>query len=487
MTTEHVFPKGFLWGGAIAANQAEGAFDVDGKGLSTADMVSYTKTKNYSDIASLMHRSSESIDQALQHPTAEGYPKRYGIDFYHHYKEDIALFAEMGFKVFRLSIAWTRIFPNGDDAQPNEKGLQHYEDLFKELRKYNIEPLVTLSHYEMPMNLVLKYGSWKNRAVIGFFERYAETVMTRYKDLVKYWLTFNEINTTIIEPFTGAGIITDREENPQQAAYQALHHQFIASSLVTKRAKEINPEFQIGCMLARMLHYPATSKPADMIQCQFDNQMNLMYTDVQVRGSYPPITKRFFAENQIQIQMEAEDEAILKKYTVDFISFSYYMTLISTVTPEDYGVTGGNLFSTVKNPYLKVTEWGWQLDPEGLRYALKEMYDRYQVPLFVVENGLGASDVLEADGTIIDDYRIEYFRQHLGQLKEAIQDGVDVMGYTSWGAIDIISASTSEMSKRYGFIYVDQDNEGHGTLQRFKKKSFDWYKKVIASNGEDLS
>ncbi|MEK3686803.1 6-phospho-beta-glucosidase [Paenibacillus sp. FSL R10-2736] len=483
MTT---FPHGFLWGGAIAANQAEGAFDADGKGLSTADMVPYYKKKDYTNLKELMHVTSETIERGMQHASAEGYPKRYGIDFYHRFKEDIALFGELGFKVFRMSINWSRIFPNGDDAAPNEKGLQFYDDMFDEMRKYGIEPLVTLSHYEMPMSLVLNYGGWRNRAVIAFYEKYAETVMTRYRDKVKYWLTFNEINTTIIEPFTGGGVVEDTVDNIREASYQALHHQFVASSLATRKGREINPEFRIGCMLARMIHYPATSDPEDVLQAQIDNQLNLMHTDVQARGSYPPFMKRYFADNHIQLVTEPGDEQLLRENTVDFISFSYYTSLISTVTPEKYGVTGGNLFSTVKNPNLKITEWGWQLDPIGLRIVLKELYDRYQLPLFVVENGLGAKDKVEEDGSIQDDYRIDYLRKHITQVKEAVLDGVEVMGYTAWGAIDIISASTSEMSKRYGVIYVDQDDDGNGTLDRKKKKSFYWYQKAIASNGADL-
>ncbi|UQZ35647.1 6-phospho-beta-glucosidase [Paenibacillus sp. PK3_47] len=486
MSIQQGFPEGFLWGGAIAANQAEGAFDADGKGLSTADMVPYFKKKDYTNLKELMHVTSESIQRAMQHPTAEGYPKRYGIDFYHRYKEDIALFGELGFKVFRMSINWPRIFPNGDDAEPNEKGLQFYDDMFDEMLKHGIEPLVTLSHYEMPMSLVLKYGGWRNRKIIAFYEKYAETVMTRYKDKVKYWLTFNEINTTVIEPFTGGGVVEDTVDNIREASYQALHHQFVASSLATKKAREINPDFKIGCMLARMIHYPATSSPEDVLQAQVDNQLNLLHTDVQARGSYPPFVKRYFAENNINLAVEPGDEQLLREHTVDFISFSYYTSLISTVDPEKYGVTGGNLFSTVKNPNLQVTEWGWQLDPIGLRIVLKELYDRYQLPLFVVENGLGAKDKVEEDGSINDDYRIDYLRKHITQVKEAVMDGVEVMGYTSWGAIDIISASTSEMSKRYGVIYVDQDDEGNGTLNRFKKKSFYWYQKAIASNGADL-
>ena len=361
MINRQGFQEGFLWGGAIAANQAEGGFDAGGKGWSTADMVPYFEKKDYTNLRELMHVTSATVEKAMSHHSAEGYPKRYGIDFYHRFKEDIALFAELGFKTFRLSINWPRIFPNGYDAEPNEEGLRFYDEVFDELRKYDIEPLVTLSHYEMPMALVLKYNGWAGREVIGHFVRYAETVMNRYKDKVKYWLTFNEINTTIIEPFTGGGIIEDRVENTMQASYQALHHQFVASSLVTEKARQINPNFQIGCMLARMIHYPATSKPEDVLQAQIDNQLNLLHTDVQVRGSYPTFMARYWAENGITIAMEPGDEQILREHTVDFISFSYYTSLVSAVNPEEYGVTGGNLYSTIKNPNLERTEWGCSL------------------------------------------------------------------------------------------------------------------------------
>ncbi|HEY0258891.1 MAG TPA: family 1 glycosylhydrolase [Lacisediminihabitans sp.] len=481
------FPAGFLWGGAFAASQAEGGFDAGGRGLSTSDMTPYRAKKDYGDLVDLMHVSRETIATAMATPGTKGYPKRYGVDFFSRYREDIALFAEMGYTTLRLSIAWSRIFPNGDDAEPNEAGLAFYDDVFAELRRHHIEPLVTLSHYEMPMTLVLKYGGWESRAVIDLFARYADTVMTRYRDVVTYWLTFNEINTTTIEPFTGAGIITDRGEDWKQRAYQGLHHQFLASAIVTRRAHEINPRFKIGCMLARMLHYPATSSPDDMLLSQTDNDLNLAFSDVQVRGSYPGLLKRYWRDHDIEVRMRDGDEQLLRENTVDFLSFSYYMTLVSSTTPEKYGSTGGNLFSTVKNPHLAVTEWGWQLDPSGLRFALRDMWNRYQVPLFVVENGLGARDTLTADGRVHDDYRIAYTRDHLLAVREAILDGVDVMGYTTWGAMDIISASTSEMSKRYGFIYVDQDDEGDGTRDRYRKDSFFWYQKVIASNGADLS
>ncbi|MDO3408506.1 6-phospho-beta-glucosidase [Saccharibacillus sp. CPCC 101409] len=483
---ETPFPADFLWGGAIAASQAEGGFDEGGRGLSTSDMVPYAKQTDYVDLAAHMSRSEASIREAIGHPGSEGYPKRYGIDFYHRYAEDIELFAELGFKTFRMSISWSRIFPNGDDAQPNEEGLAFYDSVFDELNKKGIEPLVTMSHYDMPIKLSLEYGGWKSRKVIDLFVRYAETILNRYRGKVKYWLTFNEINTTIIEPYTGGGLIAERENNLLEASYQAVHHQFIASALATRAARSIDPASKIGCMLARMIHYPATSDPDDVLAAQLENQLNLLHTDVQVRGAYPAIAKRYFADHHIKLKMEAGDEEILRENTVDFISFSYYTSLVAAADPGKYGVTGGNLYSTIKNPNLPVTEWGWHLDPVGLRVVLKEFYDRYEVPLFIVENGLGAVDTMQADGTVEDDYRIDYMRRHIEQIGEAIRDGVDVMGYTLWGAIDIVSASTSQMSKRYGVIYVDQGDDGRGTLDRSRKKSFGWYKNVIATNGAEL-
>ncbi|MFD1179137.1 glycoside hydrolase family 1 protein [Paenibacillus puldeungensis] len=479
------FPEHFLWGGATAANQLEGAYNEDGKGLSSADMVVYVpKEKRTGGHA--IEITSEQIDKILSGKLDhERFPKRHGIDFYHRYKEDIALFAEMGFKVFRISINWSRIFPNGDDAQPNEAGLQFYDNVFDELHTYGIEPLVTLAHYETPLGLTQKYNGWASREVIGHFTNYAETVFRRYKNKVKYWLTFNEINMMTISPFTGGGVVIDRVQNKQQTIYQALHHQFVASALATKLCHEIIPGAMIGCMLARMETYPATCNPEDVRKSQHENQMNLFFTDVHARGEYPSYMTRYFEENNIVIEKDASDDEILKAYPVDYISFSYYMSL--TVSSELGGDRAeGNLFGGVKNPYLKASDWGWQIDPVGLRITLNNFYDRYQKPLFIVENGLGAYDKVEEDGSIHDTYRIDYLRQHIAQMKEAIKDGVDLIGYTSWGPIDLVSMSTSEMSKRYGFIYVDLDDEGNGTLKRSKKDSFQWYKQVIATNGEVL-
>lgn len=478
------FPKNFYWGGATAANQIEGGYDEGGKGLSAADFVEYIpKHQRTKDNA--MEITSEQIRKTLSGESTARHPKREGIDFYHRYKEDIALLAEMGFTAFRLSIHWARIFPNGYDETPNEEGLQFYDNVFDELAKYNIEPVVTLSHYETPYGLTEKYNGWVGRETVDHFVRYAETVFTRYKDKVKLWMTFNEINMITISPYTGGGILSDQEKDPLQAKYQGLHHQFLASSLATKKLHEIIPEGKMGCMLARMSHYPNTPNPLDVLKAQQDNQSNLFFTDVHARGAYPEFMTRYFVENNIKIIKEAGDDDIIKKYPVDYISMSYYMSLLSSASPEGE-VTEGNLMNSLKNPYLEASDWGWQIDPVGLRVALNDMYDRYQLPIFIVENGLGAYDKVEEDGSIHDDYRIDYLRKHIEQMKEAVGDGVDLMGYLSWAPIDLVSMSTSEMSKRYGFVYVDKDDEGNGTLARSRKDSFSWYKKVIESNGEQL-
>ena len=466
-----VFPKGFLWGGATAANQFEGAYSEDGKGLSVQDV---TPQGGFGPIT--------------EEPTEDNL-KLKGIDFYHRYKEDIALFAEMGFKVFRLSIAWSRIFPKGDELEPNEAGLAFYDRVFDELEKYGIEPLVTLSHYETPLHLAREYNGWANRDLISFYERYVRTVFERYQHRVKYWLTFNEVNSVLHAPFMSGGIVTPPEELSQQDLYQAVHHELVASALATKIAHEINPEMKVGCMVLAMPAYPMTSHPLDQLAVrQFENQ-NYLFSDIHVRGKYPNYIKRYFKDNNIEIQFADGDEELLLNHTVDFISFSYYMSVAQAHNPEAYTSGKGNIMGGITNPYLEASEWGWQIDPVGLRLVLNDFYDRYQLPLFIVENGLGAKDEL-VEGpngpTVEDDYRIDYLQKHLVQVGEAVKDGVKVMGYTTWGCIDLVSASTAEMSKRYGFIYVDRHDDGTGTLARYKKKSFDWYKEVIATNGEKL-
>ncbi|MCI1678804.1 MAG: 6-phospho-beta-glucosidase [Ewingella americana] len=459
------FPDGFLWGGAVAANQVEGAYLADGKGLSTSDL---QPQGIFGEIKSRVAGDFSVKDRA--------------IDFYHRFPEDIKLFAEMGFTVLRTSIAWTRIFPQGDETQPNEAGLAYYDRLFDEMKKYGITPLVTLSHYEMPYGLVANYGGWGNRKTIDFFENYARTVFERYQHKVKHWLTFNEINMSLHAPFTGVGLAA---ESSKQAIYQAIHHQLVASARAVKACHEIVAGGQVGNMLLGGMLYPLSCKPADVLETQQQNRDWLFFGDVQVRGYYPAYMKRFFKQHQIELKITPEDIATLKQ-TVDFISFSYYMTGCVTTDPEQNQAARANILNMVPNPHLASSEWGWQIDPVGLRYLMNELYDRYQKPLFIVENGLGARDKIEADGSINDDYRIQYINDHLVQVREAIADGVEVMGYTSWGPIDLVSASKAEFSKRYGFIYVDCDDQGQGTLERRRKKSFYWYADIIKHHGATL-
>lgn len=481
------FPKGFLWGGAMAANQVEGAWNIDGKGLSVADMDTFKSNLSLDDYEGHMATSSTSIEKAKNDLSDKNYPKRRGIDFYHRYKEDLSLFAEMGFKVLRVSIAWSRIFPTGEEAEPNEKGLQFYENLFTEMKRLGIEPIVTLSHYEMPLELSIKYNGWAERKVIDDFVRFSNVCFHRYKDLVKYWLTFNEIDSIHRHPFKTAGIIPDRcpEGKEEEIIYQALHHQFVASALVTADCHRIIPGSQVGCMLTKLTTYPHTCHPKDVEATLKKNLHNYFFADVQVFGEYPVMIDRMLEKKNIHIEMKRNDKEILRENTVDFVSFSYYMSLTESVQ-EGLEKTAGNTIMGVKNPHLHSTDWGWQIDPVGLKISLIELYDRYKKPLIIVENGMGAYDQVNSDGSIHDEYRIEYFREHFKQMKEAIEEGVDLFGYTSWGCIDLVSAGTSQMSKRYGFIYVDQDDEGNGTLDRKKKDSFYWYKRVIESNGQDL-
>ncbi len=464
------FPDGFLWGGAVAANQCEGAYLEDGKGLSIQDVL-----------------PKGIAGPRSERPTPDNL-KLEGIDFYHRYKEDVKLMAEMGFKVFRTSIAWSRIYPNGDEQEPNEKGLRFYDDLFDECRKYGMELVVTLSHYETPLYLAEHYDGWCSREMITFYKRYVTTVFTRYRDKVKYWLTFNEINSILHAPFMSGGINTPKEQLTENQLYQAIHHELVASAWAVKIGHEINPDFQIGCMVLSAPVYPLTPDPADVIAMMEKDHENMMFGDVHVRGYYPGYAKRYFREHGISLGMTAEDEEILK-HTVDFVSFSYYTSSCAAADPKEAS-GGGNILMGIPNPALQASEWGWQIDPKGLRYVLNDLWDRYQKPLFIVENGLGALDTLTEgpDGcpTVLDDYRIEYLREHIRQMEEAVLDGVNLIGYTTWGCIDLVSASTAELRKRYGFIYVDRKDDGSGSLERYRKKSFYWYRKVIESNGREL-
>ena len=458
-----------MWGGAVAANQCEGAYRADGKGLSIQD---------------IMPRGIKG--EPTREPTVDNM-KLVAIDFYHRYKEDIAMFAEMGFQVFRLSIAWTRIFPNGDDEKPNEKGLQFYDDVFDECRKYGIEPMVTISHYETPLHLAKKYDGWRSRKMIEYYMKFCNVIFERYKDKVKYWLTFNEINSILHQPLISGGILTPKEKLTRQDLYQAIHHELVASAKAVKMAHEMMPEAKVGCMILAMPTYPLTSRPDDVLAAMKAEQKNYFFADVQVRGRYPKYLDTYLKKEGVSIQMEPGDEEALK-YTVDFISFSYYVSVCESADPMEKGE--GNLIGGLKNPYLKYSEWGWQIDPVGLRIVLNQYYDRYQKPLFIVENGLGAVDRLvkgeQGQWTVNDNERIEYMRRHLVEVGRALEDGVDIMGYTAWGCIDLVSASTAEMRKRYGLIYVDRDDNGKGSLKRYRKKSFYWYQRVIHTNGLSL-
>lgn len=465
------FPKNFLWGGATAANQCEGAYAEDGKGLSIQDVL------------------PKGFKVITDGPTPDNLKLR-GIDHYHRFREDIALFAEMGFKVYRLSIAWSRIYPTGEEAEPNEAGLRFYDEVINECLRHGIEPLVTISHYETPLALAKKYNGWSSREMIGLYLKYCQTLFERYKGKVKYWITFNEINSILHQPFMSGAIMTPKDQLSKQDLYQAIHHELVASAKAVALAHRVDPACQVGCMILAVTIYPLSSNPDDIIEVmKLDNDMYL-FADVQAKGEYPYFAQRVFEENDIHLEITEDDRAALRS-TVDFVSFSYYSSNCASADPSKGEPTGSNMTTNLKrNPYSKVTEWGWQIDPQGLRYTLNRLYARYGKPLFIAENGMGANDQLVPDGkgsyTVEDDYRIKYMNDHLVQVSEAIHDGVDVMGYTAWGCIDLISCSTAEIKKRYGMIYVDLNSDGSGTLERYKKKSFDWYKRVIASNGETL-
>ncbi len=472
----------FLWGGAVAANQLEGGWDLDGKGVAVPDLCT---------------GGSKTTPKRLTTKVEEGtfYPSHDAIDFYHHYKEDIALMAEMGFRCFRFSIAWTRIFPTGMEAEPNEAGLQFYDNVLDECRKHGITPLVTISHYEMPYALVEKYNGWAGRECIDYFTRYCHAIFERYKNKVTYWLTFNEINSGTMPMGNALSLGTVQGYSGSMMAcpddpavrFQALHHQLVASAAAVKLAHEQYPQFKMGNMICFITLYPYSCRPADVLAAQKQMRIfNWFCSDVQVRGEYPAYMQRYFEENDIHIAKQPGDDALLRAGTVDFYTFSYYMSNCAASSDSTAEKTGGNLSGGVKNPYLKESDWGWQIDPEGLRYTLNEIYDRYHLPLMVVENGLGAQDKLEADGSIHDAYRIDYLREHIRQMQQAVADGVELMGYTPWGCIDLVSASTGEMAKRYGMIYVDKYDDGTGTLARYKKDSFYWYQNVIATNGREL-
>ncbi|MFT3943574.1 MAG: glycoside hydrolase family 1 protein [Ancrocorticia sp.] len=462
------FPDGFLWGGTIAANQIEGAYLEGGKGLSIADV----------------------MPDGVAGPPSDGPVARNlkleGIDFFHRYVEDIALFADMGFSTLRFSISWARIFPQGDELTPNEDGLAFYDRVFDELEAHDIEPVVTISHYETPLHLAKEYGGWSNRRLIGFYKRFAKVLFGRYGHRVKYWIPFGEINMLPDQPLLAGAILTPREDVSSTQIWQACINQLLASATAVEVARELAPTAQVGSMIIGLPIYPLTPDPSDQFAAMEMERRSLFFTDTAVRGHIPRYMDRFFRENGVSIELTEQDRQLLADNTVSFVAFSYYMSTCESADRDTRPTAEGNGLRGISNPTLESSQWGWQIDPQGLRLFLNKLYDRYQVPLFVVENGLGARDELvEIDGelTVIDDYRIDYLSRHIEQVAEAIDDGVEVLGYATWGPIDLVSASTSQMSKRYGFIYVDRNDDGSGSLERYKKKSFEWYRQVIASNG----
>ncbi len=488
------FPENFLWGGATAANQYEGGWNEGGRGTALSDyttgataqthrLVTYLNADGTPGVYDQM--SMGTLPKGAKYAVLDGYyyPNHTGTDFYHHWKEDIALFAEMGFKVFRMSISWPRIYPNGIEETPNQEGLDFYRNVFEELHHYGIEPLVTIWHYDTPTYIEAEMNGWMNRETISLYEKYCHTIFREYGDLVRYWLTFNEINSAIMLPMFFPGL----PKEAVQPCYIKLHNQFAASAKVVKYAHENYPEFTMGCMISAITNYPLTCDPKDILAVQDKVQRGLWYCgDVQCRGAYPSFAKKIWREYDLDPAYFEQDAEILKDGKVDLFTFSYYNTSCVTTHKDVPLDGGGNLSLGAKNPYLKYSDWGWSVDADGLRYILNEINDRYQLPMMIVENGLGAFDTLEDDGSVHDPYRIEYLKAHVEAMAEALEDGVDLIGYTPWGCIDLVSASTGEMRKRYGMIYVDMDDEGKGTLNRYRKDSFDWYKKVIASNGTDL-
>lgn len=421
------FPKDFLWGGALAANQCEGAYLEDGKGLSQQDV--------------MPHGVQGPVTEA---PTPDNL-KLLGTDFYHRYKEDIALLAEMGFKVLRFSIAWSRIYPTGFEQEPNETGLAFYDQVIDECLKYGIQPLITLSHYEMPLELCRRLDGFRSREAIEYFVRYAKTVLTRYHDRVKYWLTFNEINVTLISPLLGAGVMTPKSKLTAQDKYQAAHHQLVASALVTQFAHQLDATLKIGCMAASAPRYPMTCNPDDVMSAMLSQQELDYFITMHCTGSYPYYAQRLWKENHVQLNI-TEDDRIALQNTVDFVSFSYYSSKVVAADESKYQMANGNVMRGLKNPFVPVSDYDYPIDPEGLRYILNYLYEHFHKPLFVAENGIGAREqlVMLQDGTqtVEDDARILFHRGHIQAMERAIADGVEVFGYTSWGPIDCVSAAS---------------------------------------------
>ena len=477
----------FLWGVATAANQVEGGWNEDGKGMSIADCLRYRPNIDSKDYKSINTIDSQEIKCAISDPSTKNWAKRHGVNFYHNYRDDIKQLAETGIKAFRFSISWARIFPNGDDLEPNQAGLDYYLNVVKELKKYNIQPIMTLSHYEMPLNLVLNYDSWYDRRIVDYFERFAKTVIDYLHDYVKYWIPINEIDSIIRHPFSSAGLVEDRfpNQNFENVIYQAMHNQFVASAKIVKYCHDNYSDLQVGCMITRTMVYPYNSDPKNVLKATETMRDVYAFSDIQARGSYPKFLLKELKNKNIKLNIKKEELELLKEGTADFIAFSYYSSVCTAYDTKGLKVTKANRTVGVYNKYLEESQWGWQIDPVGLRLSLIDLYDRYQKPLFIVENGLGAEDKLTCDGKVHDDYRLSYLNDHIKELLISIQDdGIELMGYCIWGTTDMISASSNQMSKRYGLIYVDLDDNGNGSYRRFKKDSYYWYQNLLSYGSE---
>ncbi len=475
------FPEDFLWGGAIAASQADGAWQADGKKLNSSDVQPYLKGKSNDEIQQLekLGMTLEEVKKNVA-DTGQYFPKRFGIDFYHTYESDLELLAEMGFKTFRTSIDWARVFPNGDEKEPNEVALAHYGKMIDKMKSLGIEPIITMLHYETPIHITLEYGGWTNKAVIEMFERYGKVLLEHFGDRVKYWIVINQVNMVQIEPFLSLGVCSDQYKRKEEAEYQGVYNQLVASAKIRKYAKTLPYDLQIGTMVADCTVYPYSCKPSDIILAMEHNRMQYFFTDVQFQGDIPVYAERYFTENNIHLDITDEERALLKENTMDYLGISYYF---SQMVDAEKNVNKAD--SITPNPHLDANPWGWNVDPQGLYNSLSQYWDRYEKPIVIAENGFGMYDEL-VDGKVHDDYRIAYLGDHIEQIGRAIQNGANVIGYCAWGPIDIVSCSSQQMSKRYGFIYVDLDDEGNGTGKRIKKDSFDWYKQVIATNGSEI-
>lgn len=472
-----------LWGGATSASQYEGGF-TDGKGLDTQDCRAYLpRTSNATTETRLL--TQRQIEEAKKKDSPYYYPFRVGTKGYEYGSADIELLKELDLDIYRLSISWSRLFPTGEEVEPNPAGVSYYDKVLNKLHNAGIKIFITIDHYAIPLNLVEKYGGWTSIKTVAAYMRFSSFLLHKWGAIVDYWLPINEINAGYFSPFNGVALVKpENDEYNYSDIFLSLHHQFIASAKTIKLGKELKVKGKFCAMISCFCYYPLTPKPEDNLELVENEEINQWYCmDVLAKGYYPYYAKPFFDKHNINFEISAADKELLRNNTCDVVTFSYYDSCICTAD-ENKNQTAGNLVVTTKNPYLKATEWGWQIDPMGLRTTLHKIYDRYNKPVMISENGLGAKDVLTSDHKVHDQYRIDYFKAHFDQIIKAKEENVDVIAYIAWGIIDIVSAGSCEMDKRYGVVYVDADNKGQGTFKRYKKDSFEWYKHFIEQQRE---